>query len=423
MKNIYFAVLLVYLAGSTLPLSAGGPAWPENRLRGANIATSIKQGDIDHYVNDWGGNSVRILFNNLVPPPPSKPDAVKVAAVYRTIDMCLDAGLFTVLSFSPSFEDNDAFFNNETYMDAYVNFWRDLAGHYANDKRGVAWDLMNEPHGNLANTKWLPYAKRLVSEIREIDTLHTIVIEPPGWGWPYGFEYMQPIDDDNLVYSFHFYGPMDYTHQRNNGMLGATEQQWLDLPYPGNIEGEYWNKATIRRKIQPAFDWAKKYDVKMWCGEFGCTRWAIGASDWIHDIVSILEEEKIGWSWYAYREWYPMDIEMNPDARMEKTERSETELVKYFKQLFSEQDITGSIDISGGDVTIYPNPAKDYLTIESANPQKTMGTLYSSMGQTVLNFGFEGNKYLSTGNIEPGLYFLHLTRDNLVCNSKIVIVK
>ncbi len=311
-----------------------GPSWPECRLRGANIVTRITKEDIDFFANNWGGNSVRILVNNLAPAPPAKPDPQKMEAVYRTIDLCLDAGLYTVLSFSPSFEDNDAFFKSEQYKESYIDVWREIVGRYANDVRGVAWDLMNEPHDALANTQWLPYAKKLTAAIREIDTLHTIVIEPPGWGWPYGFEHLLPVDDDNVVYSFHFYGPMDFTHQRNNGMLTATEEQWLARKYPGNIQGEYWDKTTIRRNIQPAFDWAKKHNVKMWCGEFGCTRWAVGAEAWIHDMLSILEEEEVGWSWYAYREWYPMDIEMDPDARLERTERSETELVKYFKQLF-----------------------------------------------------------------------------------------
>jgi hypothetical protein len=311
-----------------------GPAWPECRLRGANIVTRITQEDIDFFVNDWGGNSVRILVNNLAPAPPAKPEPQKMEDVYRTIDLCLDAGLYTILSFSPSFENNDAFFESEAYMDSYIEVWQEIAARYAADTRGVAWDLMNEPHDALANTRWLPYAKRLVAAIREVDSLHTIVVEPPGWGWPYGFEHLLPIDDDNIVYSFHFYGPMDFTHQRNNGMLKATEEQWLARKYPGHIQGEYWDKATIRRHIQPAFDWAKKHNVKMWCGEFGCTRWAVGAEQWIHDFISILEEEEIGWSWYAYREWYPMDIEMDSDARLERTERSETSLVKYFKQLF-----------------------------------------------------------------------------------------
>ena len=312
-----------------------GPAWPDYRLRGANIVTRITQEDVDFFANNWGGNSVRILVNNLAPAPPAKPDPQRMSAVYNTIDMCLEAGLYTVLSFSPSFENNDAFFSSEEYMESYIEVWREIVQRYANDNRGVAWDLMNEPHDKLANTHWFPYAKRLVAAIREIDTIHTIVIEPPGWGWPYGFEHLLPVEDDNIVYSFHFYGPMDFTHQRNNGMLQATEEQWLARKYPGFIQGEYWNKETIRRQIQPAFDWARKHNVKMWCGEFGCTRWAVGADQWIHDMLSILEEEEVGWSWYAYREWYPMDIEMDPNARLERTERSETELVKYFKQLFN----------------------------------------------------------------------------------------
>ncbi|MBW7996076.1 MAG: glycoside hydrolase family 5 protein [Candidatus Glassbacteria bacterium] len=315
-------------------LRADGPAWPGHRLRGMNIVPRITQEDIDHFVDDWGGNSVRILVNNLIPAPPAKPDPEKVAAVFRTIDICLDAGLYTILSFSAAFEDNDAFFSDESYLDAYLDFWRTVVRRYADDPRGVAWDLMNEPHASLANTHWLPFAKKLTAAIREIDTLHTIVMEPPGWGWPYGYEHLEPTGDGNTVYSFHFYGPMDFTHQRNRGMLKATDEQWRQREYPGHIQGEYWDKSTIRRHLQPALDWRDKYAAKMWCGEFGCTRWAVGAGDWIRDMISILEQERLGWSWYSYREWYAMDIEMEQSARLERTGRTETELVKYFKNLF-----------------------------------------------------------------------------------------
>ena len=326
---VFLSVLLAVPAAS-----ADGPAWPEYRLRGMNIVTRITQEDLDHYVDNWRANSVRILTNSLLPPPPEKTDPERLERVYRTIDMCLDKGLYTVLSFSAAFEDNNRFFSNQAYMDSYVELWRTIVTRYADDRRGVAWDLMNEPHDSLANTQWLPFAKKLTAAIREIDTLHTIVVEPPGWGWPYGFEHLEPTGDANTVYSFHFYGPMDFTHQRNGGMLKATEEQWHERSYPGHIQGEFWDTATLERHLQAAFRWRDKYKARIWCGEFGCTRWAIGAEDWIRDMVGILEAQETGWSWYSYREWYAMDIEMNPKARLEKTERTDTGLVKFFKKMF-----------------------------------------------------------------------------------------
>src|SRR6056297_2895114 len=132
MKNLITKLLLsACLAGFSLTLSAQNPTWPDYRLRGMNIVTRITQEDINHFVNDWGGNSVRILTNSLVPPPPELPNPERVAAVYRTLDMCLDAGLYTILSFSPSFDDNDAFFTSEEYMDAYTEFWQELVERYA----------------------------------------------------------------------------------------------------------------------------------------------------------------------------------------------------------------------------------------------------------------------------------------------------
>ncbi|MFH1071296.1 MAG: glycoside hydrolase family 5 protein [Candidatus Glassbacteria bacterium] len=336
MKSVIPALFLT-LAFAVPGNSAGpGPSWPAQRLRGANITLNLTRQDVEHFARDWKANSVRLLVNDLVPAqPPHRVDPGQLEKVYSLVDLCLEYGLYTVFSPSPVFSDNDRFFSNAEYMTAYLEFWKEFASHYAANPGPVAYDLMNEPHDKLALTDWQPYAKKLTAAIRAVDSVHTIVVEPPEWGWPRGFKTFEPTGDPNTVYSFHFYGPMDFTHQRNRGMLKATEEQWRERFYPGAIiEGEKWDRDRLRSYLQDAFDFRGRHGVTVWCGEFGCTRWAVGALDWFRDMVEILEGEKVGWSYYSYREWYPMDLEMDPAARLERTPRSETELVKFFKKYF-----------------------------------------------------------------------------------------
>ncbi len=316
--------------------AASSATWPSHRLRGANITVGITEEDIAHFVKDWKGNSVRILINNMLPDePPYKPGEEKKKKVYDCIDLCLKYGLYTVFSPSAAFRDNDRFFASKQFKAAYLEFWQEVAARYAANPGGIAYDLMNEPHDSLANLQWSDYAKELTRAIREIDTVHTIVVEPPGWGWPYGFDHLEPTGDKNTVYSFHFYGPMDFTHQRNNGILKATEEQCRERVYPGFLQGGHWDKAKIRSSIEKGFNFRDKHNVTIWCGEFGVARWATGAYNWFKDLADILEEEKVGWSYYAYREWYVMDIEMDPKAWMERTSRTETDLVKLVKSYFA----------------------------------------------------------------------------------------
>ncbi|OGF99282.1 MAG: hypothetical protein A2Z86_10240 [Candidatus Glassbacteria bacterium GWA2_58_10] len=333
--RVIFLLILIALPLSVLQ-AASPAAWPAHRLRGANITLTITAEDLEHFVQDWKGNSVRILVNDLLsdkaPYDPSPADKQKV---YDCIDLCLKYGLYTVFSPSAAFRDNDKFFGDEAYKEAYISYWRELASRYAADPGGVAYDLMNEPHDNLARTQWTAFARELTAVIRAVDTLHTIIVEPPDWGWPAGFDYLEPTGDRNTVYSFHFYGPMDYTHQRNQGMLKATEQQWRGRVYPGQLQGEYWDKEKIRAEFEKAFQFRDRYSVPIWCGEFGVARWAIGAAQWTRDLIDILEEQRVGWAYYSYREWYAMDIEMSPEARNQRTERTETELVKLYKSYFA----------------------------------------------------------------------------------------
>ncbi len=335
MKLIYPGLLMLVFAGFN-SFAAQPVAWPKHILRGANVATNLTEADVAHLALDWKANSCRLLVNDMLPSrPPYQPSDERKKKVFDTLDLLLKYNLYTVFSPSASFNDNDRLFSNPEFRKAYVEFWREVAQRYR-DAGPIAYDLMNEPHDSLARTEWSAFARELTAAIRAIDTVHTIVVEPTEWGWADGFRYLEPTGDPNTVYSFHFYGPMDYTHQRNNGHMRATEEQWKQRVYPGAfMQGEVWDRARLKAEIDKAVAFGEKHGVKIWCGEVGVARWALGAPQYIRDWFELCEERGIGWSYYAYREWAPMDLEMDPSVRGGKTERSETVFVKMLREFFS----------------------------------------------------------------------------------------
>jgi hypothetical protein len=130
---------------------------------------------------------------------------------------------------------------------------------------------------------------------------------------------------------------MDFTHQRNKGHMKTTEEQWKERVYPGFLQGEQWDKERFRKEVRLAAEWRDKHGATMWCGEFGAARWARGAVQWMRDWIEALEEEKIGWAYYEYRGWQPIDLEMDPASR-QRTERSETEFTTLLKKYFAFAD-------------------------------------------------------------------------------------
>jgi hypothetical protein len=320
------------------PMARVEVAWPDRIVRGANLGEAATDADIAHFAEQWHGQALRILAESITArKPPYGVDPAVKAKFFRRIDTCLKHGLLTVFSPSASFDDNDKFFGNERWLAAYREFLREVAARYK-DQGPIVYDLVNEPWGKEARRRWSSYAKELTAAIREVDPRHTIMVEPPEWGWPEGFQYLEPTGDRNTVYSFHFYGPMDFTHQRGKqGHMTTSEEQWRDRVYPGFMQGEKWDKQRLLKEVQTAAAWRDKHGARVWCGEFGVARWARGAYRWTADWIDLLEQEKIGWAYYEYRGWLPMDMEMDPQRR-EATPRGETDVVRLLRQWFDKKD-------------------------------------------------------------------------------------
>ena len=207
----------------------------------------------------------------------------------------------------------------------YERFWDALAAHLApSDPERVFLEPCNEPRGYHDPNAWSLAQASLVKVIRARCPDHTLVCTGDRWGGIDGLERLDPVADDNIVYSFHFYDPDAFTHQGVTwGTL--TWKALRDVPYPLSLDAldpvarrqadpgaadmvraqaaQGWDAARLRAEVKRAADWGASRGLPVYCGEFGVyARFAprAGRVKWLGDMTSALDEFKIGRAMWDY---------------------------------------------------------------------------------------------------------------------------
>ncbi len=208
-------------------------------------------------------------------------------------------------------------------VDILVPVWTQMSEHYKQRSNLIYYEVLNEPHG-ISDQIWNSIQQQVIDAIREVDKKHTIIVGPAGWNSYNNLRFLPEYEDDNLIYTFHFYDPFLFTHQ------GAS---WTDpsmvplagvpFPYDANcmpdcpqeLEGtwihsnlaNYRNQGTVDRVkylIDIAVDFQTTRDVPLFCGEFGVYKPNSDNEDRIYwyDIVrNYLEEKGIAWTIWDYQ--------------------------------------------------------------------------------------------------------------------------
>ena len=200
---------------------------------------------------------------------------------------------------------NCRLFQTANHQKHFVEVWKKMARRYKDKKAIVAFDLMNEPvcpdQPEPGCAGWAELALRAGYAIRAIDPGRTLVFEPAPWANPSAFDKLKPLPLSNVIYSFHFYYPMEFTHQGIHGRPG-------DIVYPGVINGKEWNQEAMRKAIARVVAFQEKHKTPIYVGEFSAARWAPNGNLWLRDALDIWEEMGWSWSYHAFREadvWSP----------------------------------------------------------------------------------------------------------------------
>lgn len=215
----------------------------------------------DNYLSERDFDNIRALGMNVVRLPfawwniLNDDGSLRADAFTRLdwfVDCCAQRGLYVILDLhaargSQNNQDNSGAMNgsqlwkNETWQDQMLYLWECVADHYKGNPAIAAYDLLNEPGGDLKSTgvvQW-EYFDRLYEAIRAIDPEHIIMMEscwdpedlpaPDRYGW------------DNVVYQYHWYkwnADNDYWAQKLNVDVKLHKMKQVNHPVPGFL-GEF----------------------------------------------------------------------------------------------------------------------------------------------------------------------------------------
>lgn len=307
-------------------------------VRGFNTyGAAMTPQNVDELRDEYGANVVRLQIHpqNYAQQKQVSLEQAWTASLDLTEQGLIEAareGIMTVLDLHsvpiPGSKNAPAFWDDDATAAVLVDCWQQIVERFA-PYRDYIWgyDLLNEAHNTaelpLGAAKWPGWAQQITDAIRELDSTTAIIFEPSPGALPRGFienewidagpgypvEYQGDfplLDDDNVIYSVHWYELHDYTHQgigANNASPVSTD--WPGkMVYPGTNNGVTWDKQTLRELMEPVLAIQQKYDVPIYVGEFSTVRWAPGASQYIRDSIELFEE--FGWSWtyHSYRDWH-----------------------------------------------------------------------------------------------------------------------
>ena len=245
-----------------------------------------------------------------------------IAALRDDLEAIIQADLAVIVALQMSDEDKLTLFRDPGRARALVRDWVLLADALATlPADSLVLELLNEPTTEDAEA-WQALQRKLLAAVREAAPRHTIMLTGAHYADLDDLARLRPVADRNVIYTFHFYTPHNFTHQGAD--WGWPPWRLLaGLPYPADTERvaplldtapkparqhiaqygrETWNRPAISAELSRARLWADQHDVLIHCTEFGVISGAPADSRtrWLTDVRSTLEANQAGWTVWDY---------------------------------------------------------------------------------------------------------------------------
>jgi hypothetical protein len=193
----------------------------------------------------------------------------------------------------------------------------------------VYLEIYNEPV--IEAQAWWKMQGQIIDDLRPLFPDTTFVASPGPANGAWFLVNLKPYRDRNVIYDFHFYEPLQFTH---HGAEWLPKTDWSPVVYPVDKSFAFdMTKPEIRQYVaenwraKPLFDFMKKiskwrdyYDVKVVCLEYGALRGHVDDKSryqWLYDVRTALERFNMGWALWEYRGPFGLvDIQGNFDKGM-----------------------------------------------------------------------------------------------------------
>lgn len=189
----------------------------------------------------------------------------------------------------------------------FLAIWKQISEHYQSQSDSVFFEILNEPHDSLTSARWNALIPQALSVIRASNPTRPVLVGTADWGGPSGLSSLQLPADTNLIATFHYYAPMNFTHQGASWVDGGTS--WIGTRWLGtDLE-----KMQVDRDLRTAAQWSKATGVPVNMGEFGAYGLKALNSDrqkWTAQVARQAEYYGMSWNyWELYQGFGIYDVQ------------------------------------------------------------------------------------------------------------------
>ena len=213
--------------------------------------------------------------------------------------------------------DREVFFYDEALQQRFIALWRRIAARYGKNAT-VAFDLLNEVVPLSVAEAWNGIADRAVQAIRPLAPDTWILIGGVRYNNVASVPMLRKPIDSRVVYNFHCYDPMVFTHQ---GAYWVPVLKDVHIAYPDTMA----HYAAVGQSVESgvphtdrlevlgpeffeihfadAIRHAEENGAPLYCGEYGVIDLADPAStvNWLRDINDAFEKHGIGRALWCYK--------------------------------------------------------------------------------------------------------------------------
>ena len=304
--------------------------------------TFLAEDDI-RTIRDWGFDHIRVPVDyELVQDERGALREEGFAYIQRAIDWSRRYGLNMILdlhrtcgfSFDAAHGEH-GFFEDAALQERFYRLWEEFARRFARYEDTLAFELLNEVTEQRCSETWNRIAAACVARIRAIAPTVKILL---GGYWNNSIEALPDLltpPDGNIVYTFHCYEPLIFTHQgaywipgmdtdfrlsaaASYGEMEACSRRQLQhwhagfdgLDPAGRLSADYFE-----RRFAEAVRLAEARGTALYCGEYGVIDRAApeDALRWFACIHEAFEKFGVGRAVWTYR---AMDFGL-ADARLD----------------------------------------------------------------------------------------------------------
>ncbi|MBO4396073.1 MAG: cellulase family glycosylhydrolase [Eubacterium sp.] len=245
----------------------------------------------------WGLDHVRVPVDyNLIEDEAGNDIEEGYGYIDRVVGWCRDNGLNMLLDLHKTYgysfdfgEDEEGFFDNADYQERFYKLWEKLASRYGKYNDMIAFELLNEITDREYMEKWNRITNTCIERIRAIAPTTYILTSGYYNSSIESLPALDPPHDEYIVYTFHCYEPLIFTHQGAYWAPGMSTDFRMSIDEPYRVMKEnskkYLSQVTVgfadfdpeERFGVPYFDKffseavkiAEERNVALYCGEYG----------------------------------------------------------------------------------------------------------------------------------------------------------